>query len=520
MLETKVEIGDLARKKLFEGIEIVAKAVGSTLGPMGQCVIIEREDMTPHVTKDGVSVSKAIKLKDRMQRLGADLIKEAASHTNDSAGDGTTTATILTHALCSDVLKYIAAGVKPSELVSELEDTKNEIIDAITSMARQVQDDDLKRIAIISANGELTIGDMVARAIQAAGEDGIVTVEESNSSESKIDIVDGMSIDRGYVSPYFINDASRSRCVLDDPYVLVCDNTITTLRDFIPVLEEIHSQAKSLLIITPGIEGEALQLLVLNKSQNDLKVCAVSPPSYDFGAQRSETLKDICSLVGTQLCSVDLNELSKIGIGELGKCKRVIIEKNSTTIVMSSRNNKAHERAQMIKDRLEEPGIEDSIVKMMKDRLSRLSGSAAVIRVGGVTEIEMRERRDRVDDALNATRAAMTEGVVPGGGVCLMRAAEKVKKTDKPGCKMLLEACQAPLKKLIDNSGNNSSIIIEKLKDLDSDFGFDARAQKITNVINDGIIDPAKVERVALENAVSVTKTFALLSAAIVNDDT
>ena len=514
---TRVSFDKEARDGIFSGIEIVADAVGSTLGPMGRCVVIERADGTPYVTKDGVTVSRSINLRDRLQSLGAELVKEAASKTNELAGDGTTTATVLTHAMCEHGRRLLAGGHPPVKLARAIDAAVRDVVTQLKQQAVPVKDEDLARVATISANGESSIGDLIARAVEHVGRDGIVTVEESKSAETTLDVVKGMRIDRGFLSPYFVTDAERMRCVLDDTYVLVTDEPISSLAEFVPVLEGIHRQGKPLLIIAPDVEGEALQMLVVNRMQNNLQCCVVSAPGYDFGPQRTEALLDVCALMGAQLCTTATGGLSGIKMGDLGRLRRVIAGRSTTTLVAAKQTGAITERADQVRTQLEDPNLDESTTLILRDRLAKLVGSAAIIRVGGATEIEMAERRDRVDDALNATRAAIEEGIVVGGGAALVHAVKEI-DNDEPGKEIVVDACFAPMARLVDNAGQPSQVIIEKVSNMEAGRGYNAYEGRFQDLIEHGVIDPVKVVRVALENAASVAKAFLTLSAAVVHD--
>lgn len=516
-----VAFDDDARDEIFKGIETVAASVGSTLGPAGRCVVIERPDGKPHVTKDGVTVSRSINLRNRLRAMGAELVKEAASQTNELAGDGTTTATVLTHAMCEEGRKLLAAGYTPTQIVNEMSQAVEEVLESLVDLATPVKDDDVFRVATISANGEESIARLIADAVEHVGRDGIVTVEESKSSETTLDVVNGLRLDRGYISPFFVTDSEKMRCDMVEPYILIADQSISSLADFVPVLEGIHRQGKPLLIIADDVEGEALKMLVMNRTHNNLITCVIRSPSYDMGAQKMEGLADIAALTNGTVCTEAFGGLSQMRLDHLGRARRVIVTRDSCTVIVGDHDEKLVEsRVGCLRQDLEDPNLPSDVRLILQARLSRLAGSAAVIRVGGETEIEMAERRDRVDDALNAARAAIAEGVVPGGGSALFRIAAQLGLPGRnPGSDLIYNACSAPLRRIASNSGQSPAVIMEKvLHCTDFDQGWNAREGRLDDMHAVGIIDPVKVTRIALLKATSVAKSFLTLSAAITHD--
>lgn len=518
--KTRVFFGAEARDQLLDGMKKVADAAGSTLGPQGRCVVIASESGPPHVTKDGVTVCRAIRLRHPLESLGAEMIKEAASKTNDATGDGTTTATVLTHSMCYYGRQLIVAGHRPAALCHGIDAGVAAILAELATIAKPVSDSDLIDVATISANGERNIGKLISDAISAVGRDGIVTVEDSKSSATTLDVVKGMRIDRGYASPYFINDSDRGKCILTDAYVLVTDENLTSIEDIIPLLNGIHKAGKALLVIASGISPEVMQLFVLNKLRNDLKVCATEMPGYDFGTQRIEAMQDICAVVGAKFMHKGSGELASSTIEDLGTCSSIIIDSKSTTLISGRDDADMKARAAVVTEQLEDPTLEDSKARMLHDRLAKLTGAAAVLRVGGATEIEIRERKDRVDDALGATRAAIAYGIVPGGATALARASRVLDNRHDPGCEIVRKACLSPLETIAINSDRSPGVVVDKVLSSDVGMGYDAAKDEYANLIERGIIDPAMVERVALENAASVAKAFITLNSAIVDEET
>lgn len=521
--DTHVVFGVEAHRALLEGMDTVAQAVGSTLGPAGRCVIIERPGRAPHVTKDGITVSRSLRLRDKLQSLGAELVKEAASKTNDAAGDGTTTATVLAYALCRAVAKAIGAGHSPTDIAAGLESAAAAVVGAVRQTSVQVTADSgwPIRVAQVSANDEADVAKLVADAVTAVGRDGTVSVEVSRTTETTLEIVSGMRLDRGYFSPYFVTDTAKMRCVLEAPLVLVCDGTVSTLNDFIPVIEAIHGQDRALLVIAPDVIDQALQLLVVNKTQNDLRACAVSPLGPGLApSDVRDALLDICGATGATLCEVAAGDLARMKLSDLGTCRRSISDRTSTVIVVGNDVEEMAARSDDIRSRLDEPGLDSSTAASLRVRQARLAGSTAMIRVGGATEFELDERRDRIDDAVNAVRAALEDGIVSGGGLSLHRAAAAVRAaqvTTGIGASILLSACSTPLARIVENAGRSAEAVIDRLADIDdAGIGYDARSGRYTHMMDACIVDPTRVVCSALQNAVSVARAFALLSAAVV----
>lgn len=521
--DTRVVFGNEAHRSLLDGMDKVADAVGSTLGPAGRCVIIERQGRSPHVTKDGITVSRSLRLRDKLQSLGAELVKEAAAKTNDVAGDGTTTATVLTHALCKSVGRLVGSGHSPVDVAAGIERAACAVTAAVRECSVPITADSEwpERVARVSANGETSIGRLVADAVVRAGRDGIVSVEASKSTETTLEVVNGIRLDRGYFSPYFVTDTAKMRCVLEDPLVLVCNAVVDSLSEFIPILEAVHRQGRSLLVIAPDVIDQALQLLVVNKTQLDLKVCAVSPLGVGLDSQLNDALTDICVATGTELCDVAAGELATMKLSDLGTCRKSIADRSSTTLVIGKDVPDVAPRVESIRQRLTEPGIDSQTASGLRVRLARLAGAASLIRVGGATDFELGERRDRIDDAVNAVRAALDDGIVPGGGLCLHRAAERVRTSlsgTNAGETALLDACSMPLSRIVENAGKSPQAIIDRLSDMSHGMGYDARSARYTDMVEACIVDPTRVVCAALQNAVSVAKAFALLSAAVISE--
>ncbi len=511
-----------AREKMLRGVDILANAVRITLGPKGRNVVIEKSFGAPRITKDGVTVAKEIELEDKFENMGAQMVREVASKTNDIAGDGTTTATVLAHAIVKEGAKYVAAGMNPMDL-------KRGIDLAVTSVVKELQKQSKKintsaevaQVGTISANGDTTVGNMIAEAMQKVGNEGVITVEEAKSLETELEVVEGMQFDRGYISPYFITNAEKMIADLEDPYILLFEKKLSNLQAMLPVLEAVVQSGRPLLIIAEDVEGEALATLVVNKLRGGLKVAAVKAPG--FGDRRKAMLQDIATLTGGQLISEDLGiKLESVTLDMLGRAKKVAISKEETTIVDGSGKKKDIEgRISQIKAQIEET-TSDYDREKLQERLAKLAGGVAVIRVGGASEVEVKEKKDRVDDALNATRAAVEEGVVPGGGVALLRARKAVDKlsSENPdvqaGIKIVMKALELPIRQIAQNSGVDASIVVGKvLENKSNTFGFDAQAEEYKDLVQAGIIDPTKVVRVALQDAASVAGLLVMTEAMI-----
>jgi chaperonin GroEL len=512
MAAKEVKFAGDARERMLRGVDILANAVKVTLGPKGRNVVIEKSFGAPRITKDGVTVAKEIELEDKFENMGAQMVREVASKTNDLAGDGTTTATVLAQAIVKEGAKAVAAGMNPMDLKRGVDLAVVEAIKDISKRAKKVKNtDEVAQVGTISANGDASIGQMIAGAMQKVGNEGVITVEEAKTAETELEVVEGMQFDRGYLSPYFITNAEKMIVDLEDPYMLIFDKKLSGLQPILPVLEQVVQSGKPLLIVAEDVEGEALATLVVNKLRGGLKVAAVKAPG--FGDRRKAMLEDIAILTGGQVISEELGiKLESVNLAMLGRAKKVIIEKEKTTIVDGVGKKKDIEgRVAQIKQQIEET-TSDYDREKLQERLAKLAGGVAVIRVGGATEIEVKEKKDRVDDALNATRAAVEEGIVPGGGIALLRAKKAVEKltSDNPdiqaGIKIVLRALEAPIRQIAENSGVEGSIVVGKvLESKDQNFGFNAQSEQFVDMIASGIVDPAKVVRTALQDAASVS---------------
>jgi chaperonin GroEL len=511
MASKEVRFSSDARDRLLRGVDTLANAVKVTLGPKGRNVVLDKSFGAPRITKDGVTVAKEIELEDKFENMGAQMVREVASKTNDEAGDGTTTATVLAAAIVKEGVKSVAAGMNPMDLKRGIDLAVAAVVADIKKRARKVGSSaEVAQVGTISANGDETIGKMIAEAMQKVGNEGVITVEEAKALDTDVEIVEGMQFDRGYLSPYFITNAEKMLAELDDVYVLLHEKKLPGLQALLPVLEAVVQSGKPLLIIAEDVEGEALATLVVNKLRGGLKVAAVKAPG--FGDRRKAMLEDIAILTGGQLISEDLGiKLENVTVAMLGRAKKVVIEKEKTTIVDGAGKKKDIEgRVGQIKAQIEET-TSDYDREKLQERLAKLAGGVAVIRVGGATEIEVKEKKDRVEDALNATRAAVQEGIVPGGGVALLRAKKAVGKltNDNPdvqtGINIVLKAIEAPLRQIAENSGVEGSIVVNKILENKSEtFGFDAQNEEYVDMLEEGIVDPAKVVRAALQDAASV----------------
>ena len=513
MAAKEVRFSGDARQRMLRGVDILADAVKVTLGPKGRNVVIDKSFGAPRITKDGVTVAKEIELSDKFENMGAQMVREVASKTNDIAGDGTTTATVLAQAIVREGVKSVAAGMNPMDLKRGIDLAVEAAVEDIKGRAKKITgSDEVAQVGTISANGDKSIGKMIAEAMKKVGNEGVITVEEAKSLDTELDVVEGMQFDRGYLSPYFITNADKMIAELDSPYILLFEKKLSGLQAMLPVLEAVVQSGKPLLIIAEDVEGEALATLVVNKLRGGLKIAAVKAPG--FGDRRKAMLEDMAVLTGGQLISEDLGiKLENVSLDMLGKAKKVIVEKENTTIVDGSGKKADLEaRIAQIKAQIEET-TSDYDREKLQERLAKLAGGVAVIRVGGATEIEVKEKKDRVDDALNATRAAVEEGIVPGGGTALLRAkgaVEKVKadnEDEKAGIAIVLKALEAPIRQISENAGCEGSIVVGKiLENTKSDtFGFNAQAEEYVDMIKAGIVDPAKVVRTALQDAASVS---------------
>src|ERR687893_1138668 len=511
MAAKDVRFSSDAREKMLRGVDILANAVKVTLGPKGRNVVLEKSFGAPRITKDGVTVAKEIELSDKFENMGAQMVREVASKTSTEAGDGTTTATVLAQAIVREGAKAVAAGMNPMDLKRGIDLAVEAIVADLKKNARKVtKNDEIAQVGTISANGDAEIGRFLAEAMQKVGNEGVITVEEAKSLATELDVVEGMQFDRGYISPYFVTNAEKMRVELEDPYILIHEKKLSNLQELLPVLEAVVQTGKPLLIIAEDVEGEALATLVVNKLRGGLKIAAVKAPG--FGDRRKAMLEDIAILTGGTAISEDLGiKLENVRLNMLGRAKKVVIEKENTTIVDGAGSKEdIQARVQQIKAQIEET-TSDYDREKLQERLAKLAGGVAVVRVGGSTEVEVKEKKDRVDDALHATRAAVEEGIVPGGGVALLRARVAVKKLSadnpdvKAGITIVLRALEAPIRQIAENSGVEGSIVVGKISDNDSpSYGFDAQAEEFVDLVAAGIIDPAKVVRVALQDAASV----------------
>jgi chaperonin GroEL len=500
-----------ARDRLLRGVELLNNAVKVTLGPKGRNVVIDKAYGAPRITKDGVSVAKEIELEDKFENMGAQMVREVASKTNDLAGDGTTTATVLAASIFREGAKLVAAGMNPMDLRRGIDLGVTAVVKEIQARAMKVKSSaEIAQVGTIAANGDATIGEMIARAMDKVGNEGVITVEEARTAETELDVVEGMQFDRGYLSPYFVTNAEKMRVELEEPYILVHEKKLGSLQAMLPILEAVVQTGKPLLLISEDVEGEALATLVVNKLRGGLKVAAVKAPG--FGDRRKAMLEDIAVLTSGQMISEDLGiKLDNVTLDMLGHAKRVLIDKESTTIIDGSGEKAAIQaRIQQIKAQIEET-TSDYDKEKLQERLAKLAGGVAVIRVGGATETEVKEKKDRIDDALNATRAAVEEGIVPGGGVALLRAKSALtgltgENADvTAGISIVLRALEAPIRQIVDNAGFEGSIVVGKLSGSnDHNQGFDAQTETYVDMIEAGIVDPAKVVRTALQDAGSI----------------
>ena len=505
-----VKFSQDAREKMLRGVDILANAVKVTLGPKGRNVVLEKAFGAPRITKDGVTVAKDIELEDKFENMGAQMVREVASKTADEAGDGTTTATVLAQAIVKEGAKSVAAGSNPMDLKRGVDLAVSKVIEALKDKSKKVtSNEEIAQVGTISANGDQEIGRFISDAMQKVGNDGVITVEEAKSLQTELEVVEGMQFDRGYISPYFITDADKMRVELENPYILIDEKKLSNLQSMLPLLEAVVQSGRPLLIIAEDVEGEALATLVVNKLRGGLKVAAVKAPG--FGDRRKAMLQDIAILTGGEMISEDLGiKLENVTVQMLGKAKRVTITKDDTTIVRGGgKKDDIEARVNQIKQQIEDT-TSDYDLEKLQERLAKLAGGVAVIKVGGATEVEVKERKDRVDDALNATRAAVEEGIVPGGGVALLHASKGIKaKGDnddqEAGINIVRRALQAPIRQIAENAGVEGSIVVGKVLDQkSSSYGYDAQNDTYVDLISKGIIDPAKVVRTALQDAASV----------------
>jgi len=519
-----IKFNEEARHKILKGVQTLANAVKVTLGPKGRNVIIAKSWGAPQITKDGVTVAKEIELEDNFENMGAQMVREVAEKTASKAGDGTTTATVLAEAICQEGLRNVVAGANPMDLKRGMEEALKVVVQELANMAKKIKDKkEIAQVATVSANNDTEIGEIIASAIDRVGKEGTITVEEGKGFTTTLDVVEGMNFDRGYLSPYFITNAEAQECLLEDAYVLISEEKISGIKELIPILTAVAESGKPLLILAEDVEGEALATLVVNRLRVGLKICAVKAPG--FGDRRKAILQDIAILTGGQLLSKDLGiKLENVTLDMLGRAKKIIVKKEDTTMVEGAGNKKAiQERVAQLKQQIKE-ATSDYDREKLQERLAKLSGGVAVIRVGAVTEVEMKEKKDRVDDAQHATKAAIEEGILPGGGVALVRCTAAVnacaQKHDgdvRTGCKIILRVLSAPLRQIAENAGQEGAIILQEVEKHSGSFGYDAREGTFVDMISAGILDPAKVVRCALQNAVSVAGMLLTTQALVCN---
>ncbi|MGD2131637.1 MAG: chaperonin GroEL [Maricaulaceae bacterium] len=521
MAAKEVEFGADARERMLRGVDILANAVKVTLGPKGRNVVLEKSFGAPRTTKDGVTVAKEIELEDKFENMGAQLVREVASKTNDEAGDGTTTATVLAQAIVREGMKRVAAGMNPMDLKRGIDKAVAEVVKDIAAKSKKVDTNaEIAQVGTISANGEKEIGDMIAKAMDKVGNEGVITVEEAKSLETELDIVEGMQFDRGYLSPYFITDADKMRAELEDPYILLHEKKLSSLQALLPILESVVQSSRPLLIIAEDVEGEALATLVVNKLRGGLKIAAVKAPG--FGDRRKAMLEDIAILTGGTVISEDLGiKLENVTLDMLGTAKKVAITKDDTTIVDGAGGKKDIEaRVSQIRTQIEDT-TSDYDREKLQERLAKLAGGVAVIKVGGATEVEVKEKKDRVDDALNATRAAVEEGIIPGGGVALLRAARFIdvkgdNDDQNAGIEIVRKALEAPIRQIAENAGVEGSIVVGKVTDENkANWGFNAQTEEYLDMVEAGIVDPVKVVRTALQDAASIASLILTTEASV-----
>jgi len=519
----QLKFDEEARASLLRGVNIMAEAVKATLGPKGRNVVIDKKFGSPTITKDGVTVAKEIELQDKYENMGAQMVKEVASKTSDVAGDGTTTATVLAQAIYREGLKNVTAGANPMGLKRGIDTAVDAVVEELKKLSKSTKDKkEIAQVATIAANNDKTIGNLIAEAMEKVGKDGVITAEESKSAETVLDVVEGMRFDRGYLSPYFVTDAERMECVLEDAQILIHEKKISVMKDMLPLLEQVARTSKPLLVIAEEIEGEALATLVVNKLRGTLACCAVKAPG--FGDRRKAMLEDIAILTGGKALTEDLGiKLENIKLDDLGKAKKVVVDKDNTTIVEGAGKPSAIEgRIKQIRTQIDET-TSDYDREKLQERLAKLAGGVAVIKVGAATETAMKEKKARVEDSLNATRAAVEEGIVPGGGVALLRAAKaldtlKLEGDEKVGAQIVRRALEEPIRQIVENAGLEGSVVVEKVKsDATPTRGFDAETMEYVDMLQAGIIDPTKVERVALQNAASVASLL-LSTEALITD--
>jgi len=519
----QILFSDAGRAALLRGVTVMASAVRATMGPKGRNVVIAKRFGSPTITKDGVTVAKEIELKDNYEDMGAQMLKEVASKTSDIAGDGTTTATVLAHAMIRDGLKNVTAGANPMGLKRGIDSAVDAVVNELKSMSKSTKDrKEIEQVATIASNNDKTIGSLIAEAMEKVGKDGVITVEESKSAETALDVVEGMQFDRGYLSPYFVTDPERMEVVLEDALILIYEKKLSVMKDMLPLLEQVARVGKPFLIVAEDVEGEALATLVVNKLRGTLHCAAVKAPG--FGDRRKAMLEDIATLTGGKAVTEDLGiKLENITLDDLGKAKKVVVDKDNTTIIDGAGKTSTIEgRIKQIRAQIEET-TSDYDREKLQERLAKLAGGVAIVKVGAATETAMKEKKARVEDALNATRAAVEEGIVPGGGVALLRAARvidglKLEGDEKVGAMIVKRALEEPIRQIVENAGLEGSVVVEKVKaEKGVTRGFDAESLEFVDMMQAGIIDPTKVERVALQNAASVASLL-LTTEALITD--
>jgi len=515
----KLTFGEDARRAIMDGIDKLANTVKVTLGPKGRNVVLEKKFGSPTITKDGVTVAKEIELEDPVENIGAQLVREVASKTSDVAGDGTTTATVLAQAIFKEGYKNVTAGANPMALKRGIDKAVDTVIKKLKEMAKEVKGDAIAQVGTVAANNDRSIGEIIAQAMEKVGKDGVITVEEAKGIETSLEVVEGMQFDRGYLSPYFVTDAERMECVLENPYILLYEKKISSMRDLLPVLEQVAKEGKPILVIAEDVEGEALATLVVNKLRGTLSCAAVKAPG--FGERRKAMLQDIAILTGGKVISEDIGiKLENVRIEDLGRAKKVVIDKENTTIIEGAGKPEDIEgRVKQIKKEIETT-TSDYDREKLQERLAKLVGGVAVIKVGAATETEMKEKKARVEDAMHATKAAVEEGIVPGGGVALLRCVSEVEKMklegdEKIGADIVRKALEAPLRQIAENAGYEGSVVVEKVKEMDEEFGFNAEKEEYENMFQVGVVDPVKVVRNALINAASIASLLVTTEALV-----
>ncbi|HOW85610.1 MAG TPA: chaperonin GroEL [Candidatus Aminicenantes bacterium] len=500
--------GDEARQSLLKGVNVLSNVVKATLGPRGKNIVLDKKFGSPTSTKDGVTVAKEVELKDPWENMGAQLVKEVASKTSDVAGDGTTTATVLAQAIYGEGLRYVTAGANPTLIKKGVDKAVEAVIAELRKMSREVSGEMIAQVGAISANNDLSIGKIIAEAMDKVGKDGVITVEEAKGLETTMETVEGMQFDRGYLSPYFVTDPERMECVLEKPLILLHEKKISNLKDFLPLLENVARMGRSLLVVAEEVEGEALATLVVNKLKGTFQCCAVKAPG--FGDRRKAMLEDIAVLTGGQVITEEIGvKLEKVGADWLGEAKKVVIDKDNTTIVEGlGKTADVQARIKQIRAQIEET-TSDYDREKLQERLAKMVGGVALIKVGAATETELKEKKARVEDAMHATKAAVEEGIVPGGGVALIRAQKALDKLEvdgdeKIGANIIRRAIEEPLRQIAANAGFEGSVVVEKVKELKQDMGFNALSEKYEDMIKGGILDPTKVVRIAIQNAASI----------------